>query len=67
MAKNTEFNRFRRDTPPTAGLVIGLLVYCAIVALRGDTPPTAGTPKNTSLKVSMVWLGSIVRYQSMWV
>ena len=32
----------RGDTPPSAGVVIGLLVYCAIVALRWDTPPTAG-------------------------
>ena len=40
----------RGDTPPSAGLVIGLLVYCAIVALRGDTPPTAAplkTPPRT--------------------
>ena len=35
----------RGDTPPSAGLVIGLLVYCAIVALLGDTPPTAAPLK----------------------
>ena len=38
----------RGDTPPSAGVVIGLLVYCAIVALRGDTPPTAGIPNNST-------------------
>ena len=37
----------RGDTAPAAGLVMGLLEYYAIAALRGDTPPTVGMPNNS--------------------
>ena len=32
----------RGDTPPSAGLVFGLLENYAIETLLGDTPPSAG-------------------------